>query len=82
MPNAETINAQAIRLADLEVRYANLLAASRATIAAHHDGEPDPLGYLHDELAAHGQLPPEGMHPAELLAQPCYCLAVIEEAAS
>ena len=29
---------------------ANLLAAARATIAAHHDGEPDPLAYLRDEL--------------------------------
>jgi hypothetical protein len=29
---------------------ANLLAAIRATLAAHEDGEPDPLGYLHDEL--------------------------------
>jgi hypothetical protein len=37
---------------------ANLLAAARATIAAHHDGESDPLSYLRDELAARGQLPP------------------------
>lgn len=37
---------------------ANLLAAARATIAAHNDGEPDPLSYLRDELAARGQLPP------------------------
>jgi len=29
---------------------ANLLAAAQAAIAAHHDGEPDPLAYLHDEL--------------------------------
>jgi ABC-type transporter Mla subunit MlaD len=33
---------------------ANLLAAARATIAAHHDGEPDPLFYLRDELRAQG----------------------------
>lgn len=33
---------------------ANLLAAARATIAAYHDGEPDPLSYLRDELDAHG----------------------------
>ncbi len=33
---------------------ANLLAAARATIAAHHDGEPDPLSYLRDELDANG----------------------------
>ena len=29
---------------------ANLLAAIRAALAAHADGEPDPLGYLSDEL--------------------------------
>jgi hypothetical protein len=31
-------------------RYANLLAAARATLAADRDGEPDPLSYLRDEL--------------------------------
>ena len=31
---------------------ANLLAAIRAAIAAHADGEPDPLYYLRDELDA------------------------------
>jgi hypothetical protein len=31
---------------------ANLLAAARATIAAYHDGEPDPLSYLRDEIDA------------------------------
>ena len=38
---------------------ANLLAAARATIAAHQDREPDPLSYLRDELDARGQLPPD-----------------------
>ncbi len=33
---------------------ANLLAAIRATLAADAEGEPDPLGYLHDELASTG----------------------------
>jgi hypothetical protein len=37
---------------------ANLLAAARATIAAHHDGEADPLSYLRDELDARTSLPP------------------------
>jgi hypothetical protein len=37
---------------------ANLLAAARAAIAAHYEGEPNPLSYLRDELAARGQLPP------------------------
>ena len=35
----------------LTVRHADLLAAARATLAAHGDGEADPLGYLRDELA-------------------------------
>ena len=30
---------------------ANLLAAIRACLAADAEGEPDPLGYLHDEVA-------------------------------
>lgn len=33
---------------------ANLAAAGRATISAYLDGEPDPLGYLRDELHAQG----------------------------
>ena len=37
----------------------NLLAAARATLGAHADGEPDALYYLRDELQAQGQLPPE-----------------------
>ena len=32
---------------------ANLLAAMRATVAAHADGEADPLYYLRDELNTH-----------------------------
>ena len=31
---------------------ANLRAAMRATLAAHTDGEPDPMWYLRDELNA------------------------------
>lgn len=31
---------------------ANLIAAARATLTAHHDGERDPLYYLRDELSA------------------------------
>jgi hypothetical protein len=38
-------------------QYANLLAAARAALAAQHDGEIDPLGYLRDELDSYGQLP-------------------------
>jgi hypothetical protein len=39
-------------LADTRMDRANLLAAMRATLAAHADGEPDPLYYLRDELDA------------------------------
>ena len=39
-------------LADTRMDRANLLAAMRATIAAHADGEADPLYYLRDELDA------------------------------
>ena len=47
-------------LHDARLDRANLLAAARATISAYHDGEPDPLCYLRDELRAHGQLPGPG----------------------
>ena len=43
-------------LAGTRLDRANLLAAARAVITAHLDGEPDPLSYLRDELAARGQL--------------------------
>ncbi len=48
-----------IDLAATRMDRANLLAAMRATIAAHADGEPDPLYYLRDELGAH-QVPSQG----------------------
>jgi hypothetical protein len=38
--------------ADTRMDRANLLAAMRATIAAHADGEADPLYYLRDDLNA------------------------------
>lgn len=43
---------------------ANMRAAARATIAAHHDGEADPLYYLRDELHAQTSFPGTqgGMH--------------------
>ena len=44
-------------LAGTRLDRANLLAAARAVITAHLDGEPDPLSYLRDEVAARGQLP-------------------------
>lgn len=47
-------------LADLH----NLIAAARATLGAHADGEPDALYYLRDELDAQGQLPPQHREPS------------------
>jgi DNA-binding transcriptional regulator YiaG len=42
--------------------FSNLLAAARATLSAHADGEEDPLFYLRDELTAQGQLRAEQRH--------------------
>ncbi len=39
-------------LRNTRLDYANLLAAVRATLTAAREGEPDPLLYLRDELAA------------------------------
>jgi hypothetical protein len=47
-------------LAVARLDMANLLAAIRAALAAHADGEADPLYYLRDELHAR-QMPP-GRH--------------------
>jgi hypothetical protein len=47
------------RLARTLTDLHNLIAAARATLGAHADGEPDALYYLRDELDAQGQLPPE-----------------------
>ena len=50
------------RLATLLNDFNNLLAAARATLSAHADGEEDPLYYLRDELHAQGQLRAEQRH--------------------
>ena len=42
---------------------ANLRAAMRATLAAHADGEPDPMWYLRDELDAPESLPADSRRP-------------------
>jgi hypothetical protein len=47
-------------LAGVRLNRANLAAAALATITAHHDGEPDPLSYLRDELRAQGYQPHRG----------------------
>jgi hypothetical protein len=43
-----------VELADARLDRANLAAAALATIAAHDEGETDPLSYLRDELRAQG----------------------------
>jgi hypothetical protein len=53
MPDQPEIARLRRTLATLRLRYANLLAAARATLAAAHEGEPDPLAYLADELTQH-----------------------------
>ena len=40
----------------------NLLAAAKATLSAHTDGEEDPLYYLRDELTAQGHLRADQRH--------------------
>jgi hypothetical protein len=42
------------RISDCRLDRANLAAAGRATITAHHNGDADPLCYLRDELEAQG----------------------------
>jgi hypothetical protein len=44
-------------MAGARLDRANLAAAALASIAAQHDGEPDPLSYLRDELRAQGYDP-------------------------
>jgi hypothetical protein len=48
------------RLTACRIDRANLAAAGRITIAAHHNGEPDPLSYLQDELLAQGLVADRG----------------------
>ncbi|GAA2699199.1 hypothetical protein [Nonomuraea recticatena] len=49
---ATEITALRAALAATRAQRANLVAAARATLAAHHEGEHDPLYYLRDELTA------------------------------
>ena len=50
---AAELTRQIAELTAANLDRANLLAAIRATLAAHADGEADPLYYLSDELSAH-----------------------------
>lgn len=56
------------RLALLQATYTQLLAATRACVAAEQAGEADPVGYVRDLLADNGQLPAAGARPSQLLA--------------
>jgi hypothetical protein len=61
LADTPALSAEITRLRDeltgTRLDRANLLAAARAVITAHLDGEADPLSYLRDELRARGQLP-------------------------
>ncbi len=46
------INGLRTELTTIRYQRANLIAAARATLAAHQEGEHDPLFYLRDELTA------------------------------
>ncbi|MEU6721581.1 hypothetical protein ABZ897_59945 [Nonomuraea sp. NPDC046802] len=56
-------------LALVAAAYSELLATARASVAAAELGEPDPLVYVREHLAEHGQLPAAGARPMRLLAQ-------------
>jgi hypothetical protein len=45
---------QRAEIREIRLDRANLIAAMRATLGAHHAGERDPLWYLRDELQARG----------------------------
>jgi hypothetical protein len=61
---ATEVTRLAAELAAARLRYANAIAAMRATIGAQRDGEHDPLYYLRDELHAPQKAPgtPVGGH--------------------
>lgn len=50
----DTIPKLCVEIRRLRTRLADLVAAARATLSAHDDGEPDALYYLRDELEAQG----------------------------
>jgi hypothetical protein len=55
-------------LALTRARYAELLAAARAAVAAERSGDADPLGYVRAALAERGQLPPPGAVALQVVA--------------
>ncbi|GIH22525.1 hypothetical protein Aph01nite_08350 [Acrocarpospora phusangensis] len=58
------------RYALLAAEHAELVAAARAAVAGARLGEGDPLIHVRHVLDRHGQLPPEGSHPATILSWP------------
>jgi hypothetical protein len=54
LSDTSALSAEITRLSaelhDARLDRANLLAAMRAALAAHADGEPDPMSYLRDDL--------------------------------
>lgn len=55
---ADEITRLTVELRRTRLDHANLLAAARAALGASRDGEPDPLFYLRDELAAQSEWGP------------------------
>ena len=51
-PLAAEVARLSAELRSVRLDRANMLAAIRAALAAHSDGEADPLSYLRDELGA------------------------------
>lgn len=50
----EEVTGLRAELVNVRLDRANLVAAMRASINAHHEGEDDPLSYLRDELLTQG----------------------------
>jgi hypothetical protein len=68
-PGRAELDAARTRLALTRAAYAELLAAARAAIAADRiDAGTDPLGWVRGVLADHGQLPPDGADPVQVVA--------------
>lgn len=56
------------QLALTRARYAELLAAARAAVAAERNGDADPLGWIRGLLAERGQLPAPGAAARHVVA--------------
>ncbi|WP_246268869.1 hypothetical protein [Nonomuraea typhae] len=65
----EELEAAYHAFAQLAADHSDLLANVRASVAAADQGAVDPLLFIRHYLAAHGQLPPKGARPTQLLAK-------------